>query len=352
MIFMKVTSPRNISISLALIASIAYIAFFLLIYFLSTWLNVWLLMLVAVAIIFTLMYFVSNSFINEFIYKKIKNIYRIIHNLKINNKGLKDYITNDADVFLQVNKDVEEWIKNNKQEIESLKNQEKFRRDFLGNVSHELKTPIFNIQGYVLTLLDGGLEDESINREFLLRTEKSVERMISILEDLDILSKLETQEILLEKEKFDLIELAKDVIELQEMTALPKNIKVKIKNALGTKAIHVKADKEKIRQVLTNLVVNSIKYGKQDGTTEIRFYEIDNHILTEVSDNGLGIDEKHLPRLFERFYRVDSSRSRDSGGSGLGLAIVKHIIEAHQQSINVRSTLNEGSTFSFTLDKG
>jgi len=347
---MKVSNPKNIAIIIAIISSLLGSISVAIAPFLFNNINRWLALFIVAIMIFVVVYFVVFSAISEFIYKKIKNIYRTIHHLKINKKDLRKYIKNNSDVFSQVNKDVEEWAISNKQEIESLKNQEKFRRDFLGNVSHELKTPIFNIQGYVLTLLDGGLEDESINREFLLRTEKSIDRMISILEDLDILSKLETNELALEFEKIDILELAKDVVELQEISAQQKNIKLSIKNSIGKKNIYVKGDKEKIRQVLTNLVVNSIKYGKEGGKTEIGFYEIDTNVLIEVNDNGLGIEEKHLPRLFERFYRVDSSRSRDSGGSGLGLAIVKHIVEAHNQSINVRSKINEGSTFSFTLE--
>ncbi|MBA3898980.1 MAG: sensor histidine kinase, partial [Bacteroidetes bacterium] len=201
-----------------------------------------------------------------------------------------------------------------------------------------------------LTLLEGGLEDEKINREYLLRADRSVDRMISIVEDLDTVTKLESGQLIMERSKFDVIELVKEVVELQELNAQKKDISIRLK-LINDKPIFVFADKDRIRQVLANLIVNSVKYGKKGGFTEFSFYDMEENILVEISDNGLGIEQEHLPRLFERFYRVDKSRSRESGGSGLGLAIVKHITEAHNQTINVRSTPGVGSTFSFTLSK-
>jgi two-component system phosphate regulon sensor histidine kinase PhoR len=219
----------------------------------------------------------------------------------------------------------------------------------LGNVSHELKTPVFNIQGYVLTLLDGGLEDETINRDYLARAEKSIDRMITIIDDLEAISQLETGELQIEPERFDIVALAKDVCEAQEMKATARGIILTVPD--DSRQMFVYADRFRIRQVLVNLVVNSVKYGKEYGETRIRFYDAGEKISIEVSDNGLGMAKEHLPRLFERFYRVDKSRSREMGGTGLGLAIVKHIIEGHNQTINVMSTEGVGTVFSFTLKK-
>jgi two-component system, OmpR family, phosphate regulon sensor histidine kinase PhoR len=300
--------------------------------------------------IFSAVYLATLTIIERFVYKKIKIIYRTIHNLKLGKTNFPDYLDVDSDIISQVNRDVINWANSKRQEIENLKNREEYRKEFIGNVSHELKTPIFNIQGYILTLLEGGLEDEKINRDYLFRAEKSVDRMISIVEDLDTVTRLESGQLTMDLVKFDIVELAKDVAESNERNASIKKIQIIIKKK-NDRPVMVYGDKDRIRQVLTNLMVNSIKYGKQEGRTEIRFYDMEENILVEVSDNGIGIAEEHLPRLFERFYRVDKSRSRDSGGSGLGLAIVKHIIEAHEQTINVRSSEGEGSTFSFTLEK-
>ncbi len=260
---------------------------------------------------------------------------------------LEEYQGNEID---NLNQEIFAWADDRKNEIERLKKLEVYRKEFLGNVSHELKTPIFNIQGYVLTLLDGGLEDETINRDYLVRAEKSVDRMITIIDDLEAISQLETGELQLEPERFDIIALVKDVCEAQEMKATSKGIILTSED--DGKPSFVVADRFRIRQVLTNLVVNSVKYGKEYGETKVRFYDVGENILVEVADNGLGIAAEHLPRLFERFYRVDKSRSREMGGTGLGLAIVKHIIEAHNQTINVMSTESAGTVFSFTLKKG
>lgn len=253
------------------------------------------------------------------------------------------------DVFGRIRQEVIEWDNQNRKEIERLTDQEQFRREFLGNVSHELKTPIFSIQGYILTLLEGGLEDEKINRNFLLKAEKSINRMIEMVDDLDEIAKLESNRMQLNFKRFDLLALTKEVIESLEYKAKKKKINLVIK--AEEKNIFVKADQARITQVLTNLIVNSINYGKENGKTTVRFYDLDENILVEVADNGRGIEEQHLPRLFERFYRIDKGRSRADGGSGLGLAIVKHIMEAHKQTINVRSKFGEGSVFSFTLEK-
>lgn len=287
--------------------------------------------------------------IGQFIDKKFRLIYKTIHNLRVGLKRDPGQIQLDEDVFGRIRQEVIDWDKKNRKEIARLTDQEKFRRDFLGNVSHELKTPIFSIQGYILTLLEGGLEDQEINRSFLLKAEKSINRMIEMVDDLDEIAKLESNRMQLNIKKFDLLALCKEVVESLEYKAKKKKIHLAIKS--DDKNIFVKADSARITQVLTNLIVNSINYGKEEGKTTIRFYDLDENVLVEVADNGRGIEEQHLSRLFERFYRVDKGRSRAEGGSGLGLAIVKHIMEAHQQTISVRSKFGEGSVFSFTLEK-
>ena len=258
----------------------------------------------------------------------------------------------EADPLESVNKDVVSWAETQQQEIQSLKDQEEYRREFLGNVSHELKTPIFNIQGYIHTLLDGGLEDEQINRKFLVRAEKSVERLISVVEDLDVISRLESGRLELNIQKINIVDLAREVMEMEEMKAEKRDISIKF-NDKYDKPIYVMADGDQIRQVYINLLDNSIKYGTNEGSIRLRFYDMDQNILCEVADDGPGIEAKHIPRLFERFYRVDKARDRHAGGTGLGLSIVKHILDAHQQTINVRSKTgeNSGTTFSFTLKK-
>jgi two-component system, OmpR family, phosphate regulon sensor histidine kinase PhoR len=283
--------------------------------------------------------------VEKFIYKKVKVIYRTIHNLKLK-KGEeeKEFSLN------QIQEEVENWDKLNKEEIERLKGLENYRREFVGNVSHELKTPIFNIQGYLLTLLEGGLEDPKVNVNYLKKANKSVDRMISLIENLDEISKLESGAIEMNLDRFDLSALIKEVAASLEMSAKKNNISIVLVDE-SHKPVWVEADSEGVNQVLVNLIVNSLKYGKENGETLIRLFDMHDNILVEVADDGQGIAEEHLPRLFERFYRTDKGRARESGGTGLGLSIVKHIIEAHNQTINVRSTVGIGSTFSFTLKK-
>ncbi|HOY49810.1 MAG TPA: ATP-binding protein [Flavobacteriales bacterium] len=299
---------------------------------------------------FILSFFLFQFAVERFIYRKIKLIYKNIHQLKLKKGQKSKSVDLNTDIIAAVNKDVEAWAKDQKEEIEYLKNLENYRREFLGNVSHELKTPIFNIQGYIMTLLEGGLEDPSINRTYLERAEKSVERMVNIVEDLEIITQFESGQLILHKEKFDIVELARDTMSSIQYSAEKNNVKLVFKEVYD-KPIYVKADKESVQKVLSNLLVNSIKYSKQVGETKLSFYDMDENILVEVTDNGIGISQEHIPRLFERFYRVDRSRSRDIGGTGLGLSIVKHIIEAHNQTINVRSSLGIGTTFGFTLAK-
>jgi two-component system phosphate regulon sensor histidine kinase PhoR len=250
-----------------------------------------------------------------------------------------------------VNRDVMSWAESQIDEITTLRETDTFRQEFIGNLAHELKTPIFNIQGFILTLLEGGMEDPEINRRFLLKAAKNVERMSGLLEDLDVITKMEAGNLDIELVPFDLLDILRETMEGLEAKAKRNNIQLRLKKGIDGSKIMVKGDASKLVQVLTNLIVNSINYGKEGGHTEVRYYDADDSVLVEVADTGIGIRESDLPRVFERFYRVDKSRSRHAGGSGLGLAIVKHILESHGQTISVRSTYGEGSTFSFTLQK-
>ena len=302
-----------------------------------------------VVLFFLIVYVFLNFSFKNFIEKHIEPIYKVIHEVPSHGEKAGGKIHNYEKDTNDVKKEVQEWANNKTQEISRLKNLEQYRKEFLGNVSHELKTPIFNIQGYILTLLDGGLEDPKINKLFLKRTEKSIDRMISIVQDLSSISKLESGEIKMRMENFDLIPLVKEVFELQSMTSHEREIKLIMGHV--KKSIMVKADRKRIMEVITNLVTNALKYGKRKGYIKISFYDLKNRVMIEMKDNGIGISQDDLPRIFERFYRVDKSRSREQGGTGLGLSIVKHILEAHNQTINVKSVLDEGTTFTFTLGK-
>jgi two-component system phosphate regulon sensor histidine kinase PhoR len=263
----------------------------------------------------------------------------------------KIYETESLDNLIEhAEKDVQDWQKKQDEEIVKLKEQETFRREFLGNLAHEMKTPVFSIQGYILTLLEGGLEDETINRRFLERASISTDRIVSILEDLDQITKLEIDALKMELERFDIVKLASECIEAIELKAKDKEIKIQLKNEADL--IYVYADRKRIAQVITNLLNNSISYGNQGGKTTMSIFTVDELVTFEIEDNGIGIDNIHFPRLFERFYRVEKSRNRHEGGTGLGLAIVKHIIDSHQQKIAVKSSLGVGSQFTFSLDKG
>lgn len=292
---------------------------------------------------------VVNWSVTRFLYSKVKIIYKTILSQKIRRDTKKNIIKNPR-LLDDVYDKVEDWVEINNSEIEKLKEQESFRREFLGNLAHELKTPVFSVQGYILTLLEGGLEDPSVNRVFLERAANGVERITAILEDLDEITRLESGRMELQIKKYNIVDIARECMESLEMRGQERNIVIRF-NHKYEKPIQVSCDKEKIAQVFNNLLVNSINYGKEGGKTDVRFFDMEDKILVEVADNGFGIDQENLPRIFERFYRVEKSRARNAGGSGLGLAIVKHIIEAHQQTIHVRSTVDVGTTFSFTLDK-
>ncbi len=310
----------------------------------------WWVILVAVmlvsAISFGVIYFAIERFINQ----KIKIIYKTIHTLKSPKDPGKKEIDMQQDFLGEINLEVKKWAEEKATEIRDLRRRDDFRKEFIGNLAHELKTPIFNIQGYILTLIEGALDDPEINRKFLMRASRSVDRMIMITNDLDTISRFESERIDLKYEKINLLELAKEVIDGLEMNARNRKVKVQL-NRVYDKPVWVKADRFRISQVFVNLVSNAINYGRDGGNCIISFDDLDENILIEVTDDGPGIEARHLPRLFERFYRVDKSRSKNMGGTGLGLAIVKHIVEAHGQSITVRSEEGKGTTLSFTLKK-
>ena len=316
-------------------------------YFRHSWYDVGVTFVVTIITSFLVFYWL----IEKYIYSKIKLIYKLIHNLKLGRDlrdALGEHVT--ADPINDVEQEVKEWARQKKTEIDTLRTQEKFRREFLSNVSHEFKTPLFAIQGYIEAIQDDDFEDMDMAKEFLKKAARNVDRLSYLIKDLDEISKLETGQIAINYSKFKINDLIKEVFESMEMKAQQHHIKLIFKQKYD-EPIQVNADREKIVQVLVNLIDNSFKYGKEGGSTSISLFELHDQVLVEVTDDGIGIEEKNLPRLFERFYRTDTSRSRQIGGSGLGLAIVKHIIEAHEQTINVRSTEGLGSTFGFTLEK-
>lgn len=285
----------------------------------------------------------SYLFFKSFIENRIKSIYRIIHYSGKPNSRLRD------DAVMEAKKATIKWASERQTEIEALKEDAKFRREFIGNLAHELKTPVFNIQGYLLTLLEGGLEDEKVNRKFLERAALSTEKMAEMIEDLDQIIQLEANSIHLKKESFDLVKLVDDTIALLEDKAQERAIDIHRQKMDGPMLVF--ADKNKIGQVLTNLISNAINYSNEKSKVEIQFYNLGNSVITEVIDHGIGISEQDRPRIFERFYRVDQSRNSAAGGTGLGLSICKHILEAHDETITVKSKLKSGSTFSFSLSK-
>ncbi len=292
-------------------------------------------------------FFIIQYRVEKFIYKQVKKIYNDVRLLDASTFDRKRITTDMA----TLTKEVERFAEDKKLEIETLKDRENYRKEFMGNVAHELKTPLFTVQGYILTLLDGAMKDKTVRKKYLQRANKGVERLIYIVNDLDMITKLEVGDLLLYKEDFNIIELVQNVFDLLEMKAAKKNITLTF-DIEYKDSIMVYADRERIQQVLSNLVENSIKYGKLDGTTEVSIENlIKNKIIVRVTDNGEGIEREYLARVFERFFRVDKSGSRKVGGSGLGLSIVKHLVEAHSEKIYVESQIGIGSEFSFTLEK-
>lgn len=340
----KNTSPEQLAVFTAVLLGALFSLGSLLLK--ATWVSFIVTFVIVFLVVYSLLYYVMQQFIN----RKIKLIYKFIFQTKATkqeeffNKQILPQKGLD-----EVGQEVQQWAQQKRVEIENMERNEQFRKEFLLNLSHELKTPIFAIQGYIHTLLDGALEDDKVNKLFLKNSTKNIDRLCHLIEDLDEISRLESGEMPITAEIFTIQDLILDVFDSLSIKAQAKNISFSIKK--GCEApIQVKADKEKIRQVLINLLDNSIKYGKQDGQTIASIYKMDDQkVLVELSDNGMGIGESHLNRIFERFYRTDKARSRSEGGTGLGLAIVKHIVEAHNQTINVRSKPEVGSTFGFTL---
>ena len=291
----------------------------------------------------TVVYVIGAFFVKFFLYNSV----RVISD-EIFQSDVDSTITTNMEDLL--NK-IRQYDDDQKSEISEMKKQETFRREFIGNLAHELKTPLFTSESYILTLLDGAIDDDEVNKKYLKIAGKAIHRLNLIVKDLDLITKIESGESEIQRTDFDIINLAQNVFEMLEITASKKNIKL-VLDFNDKLLLRVNADNEKIQQVLTNLIENSIKYGKENGTTELVIQELtENKIIVRVTDNGLGIEEKHFNRLFERFYRVDQSGSRKGGGSGLGLAIVKHIMDAHDEKIYIESEFGVGSEFSFTLEK-
>lgn len=343
----KNTSPVILSFFTALILAVFITLFTLILQ------QAWYVDLLAFGLTFIVAYTIYFYTLQYFIYRKIKLIYKFIYQTKATKREEFFYqnILPQKSID-EVRKDVERWAIEKSDEIELLRKNEQFRKEFLMNLAHELRTPIFTVQGYVHTLLDGAIDDEHVNRKFLNNASKGIQRLVQLADDLDQISKLESGQSELNQESFKIQELVKDVYEELMLKAKEKNIEMLMKK--GTEAaIAVFADKQKIKQVVVNLVENALKYGNSGGVITTGFYQMEEgRIYIEVSDDGPGIAEHHLPRLFERFYRADRSRSRDIGGTGLGLAIVKHIVEAHGETVTVRSKVGVGSSFGFTLEKG
>ena len=296
---------------------------------------------------FILSFFIIQYRTKRYIFKRIRKIYNEFSVLNEDELS-KEYATTDIDAL---SKSVQEYVQEKRIEIKNLTERDSFRKDFLGNVSHELKTPLFTVQGYILTLIEGGVNDKLIRDKYLDRANKGVERLVAIVKDLDMIAKLETEGLCMNMEVFNIIDLTQSVFDLLEMRSKKRNISLQFDTVYDF-PIFVRGDKERIEQVLINLIVNSIKYGKINGITSVGIESYnENKFIIKVKDNGEGIKKEHIPRLFERFYRVDQSRSREQGGSGLGLSIVKHIVEAHNEKVLLKSTFKKGSEFSFTMKK-
>jgi two-component system phosphate regulon sensor histidine kinase PhoR len=348
---MRIISVKSVTpAKLSIIASVITTFLSMLLLLISHMLGWKMWMLIFIPFIFATAYSTTYYVLKILIAEKIAPIYKTIREIPFDGKNLKTNSENKKDSIAEVDFDVKMWATDKMAEIDRLRDIEKYRKDFIGNVSHELKTPIFNIQGYVLTLLDGGLEDPKINRLYLERTEKSIDRMISIVEDLESITKLESGEVKLKMEIFNLTRLIEEVFEFEMREATERRISMTL-SIKANKPVTVKADRKRIFEVFSNLIGNGIKYGKKGGNINIVLYDMNETIMVEVSDDGIGIEKKDLLRIFERFYRVDKSRSRMAGGTGLGLSIVKHIIEAHKQTIHVKSQIDKGTSFTFMLEK-
>jgi two-component system phosphate regulon sensor histidine kinase PhoR len=344
----NVRTPKQVALASALFVVLPLATvYFILAYILERDFEIALLLLF-IALGMSITYFVVYTFIERFLYSKVKVIYKTIHSFKTQSE--KKGLEMSTDILGEVNQDVAHWAEEKIGEIKVLQHADNFRKEFVGNLAHELKTPIFNIQGYLDTLAENEDMNLELRRKFLDRAITSCERLENLVSDLDEISRLESGAVPLKIVRFDILQLAHEVCDSLETFANEKNVRLFVKDDPFNE-LFVEADRNKIEQVLINLIVNSVNYGVEGGETRIRFYDMNDNVLVEVADNGIGIAKEHLSRLFERFYRVDKSRSRHEGGSGLGLAICKHIIENHQQTLSVRSTEEVGSTFGFTIKK-
>ena len=346
---MKINTPLRLTIFCSL--AISFVAVILLLVYNIYFVEISLSILIY-SFFFLLLFLLSGAiifiFLEVFINRKIRLLFRMVQNYKTNSSNFRFNMSED--ILSASEAEILKLAKKNSSELVKLKSEEKFRREFMGNLAHELKTPIFSIQGYILTLLEGGLEDPSINKRFLNRALKGVDRMNKIILDLDMITKFESERINMQFHENNIVEICQEIIDGLELKAKEKNISLKFLKSYAS-PIMVNCDRLRIGQVIQNLIINAVNYSDPDSEVILRFIDVDSNILVEVEDNGPGINEKDAARLFERFYRVDKSRARNEGGTGLGLSIVKHIIEGHGHNIGLRSKEGEGSTFFFTLTK-
>ncbi len=347
---MKNPTPRHVAQYSALVTSLFVLVFHIVLVLLNLIKADWYILVLPPVIVYLVAYFVFLYYLKRYIYRKIKLIYKTIHQTKVGTSIKQELMNSNENVIEKVETEVTSWMKQKEDDEKKYKKWAEYRRKYIGDVSHELKTPIFNIQGFLHSLIDGALYDENVNLSFLKKAAKNADRLQTIVEDLTMISDYESDTLVLEMLEFNIKDLVVEVYEELEQKAQKRNIQLNFKNGAET-GFQVIADYESIRQVLLNIIHNSIKYGKENGETLVSFYEMGSNVLIEIADNGIGIPEKAIPRVFDRFYRVDKGRSRKHGGSGLGLAIVKHIIEKHGQTINVRSKNGVGSTIGFTLKR-
>lgn len=346
----KNQTPQQLSLYIASFSAVTLAVFMVLLRWIGLLQISWTELLLLFLAVFLVAFAANYYLVRYYIFRRIKLIYKIIHRHKLPADFKASKLDMNKSILQDVEQEVDQWAEQHNRELEELERLATYRRHFIGDVSHELKTPIFNIQGFIHTLLDGAIHDPQVNIQYLTRAAKNVDRLQAIVEDLETINKLESGQMVLDLQEFDLHDLTDEVYADLEMRAKERNVRLTYKEG-ANQHYRVRADKESIRQVLINLVHNSIKYGRQDGITKISFYDLETFVLLEISDNGIGILPEHLPHVFDRFYRVDKSRSREAGGTGLGLAIAKHIIEAHKQTVNVRSSPGQGSTFGLTLEK-
>ena len=340
----KNLSPRQLALLTALVLScLIGLSVFVLI-------TNWKLLLAYFIVCFVVVYLLVFQILEFFIYRKIKLIYKLISYTKASKReeAYQKYILPNKGID-DVRVDVEKWATQKTNEIQTLQSNEQFRKEFLQNLSHEIKTPVFAIQGYLELLADGAVEDPKLSNKFIKQAEANVQRLVGLLNDVDVITNLEINKEPILKQHFIIQDLIVEAAQNLNVKLIKKNIQFQLKKG-SEEPVAVFADKNKIYQVLVNIFSNAAKYGKIDGEIFASVYYLeDNKVLIEITDNGIGIEESHIPRLFERFYRTDDARSREIGGTGLGLAICKHIIEAHGENIHVRSQLNVGTTVGFTL---